>query len=218
MSAGPTSHLKVFNIISLGWNAEDLLNFMKGLQIQFKRTYHRAKLTDDKIHSNYKRGKKKEEARRKLSRETVFKHFLSVVVVFKGNQSFLPVLHPCCSAGVFLMCFTTGEFMQSSERLLGKLFWFDLERKKEKKTKYWAPQKKNHKKPQHWASFHDETCIIVFIHHATFQHYSGWVQAWFLQDSYVQWALFLFVSLQTVPNINGRYHLFNFSRWFHGWI
>lgn len=32
---------------------------MKGLQIQFKRTYHRAKLTDDKIHSNYKKKKKR---------------------------------------------------------------------------------------------------------------------------------------------------------------
>lgn len=34
---------------------------MKGLQIQFKRTYHRAKLTDDKIHSKNKEKKEKEK-------------------------------------------------------------------------------------------------------------------------------------------------------------
>lgn len=37
---------------------------MKGLQIQFKRTYHRAKLTDDKIHSNYKKKKKKKSKKK----------------------------------------------------------------------------------------------------------------------------------------------------------
>lgn len=45
---------------------------MKGLQIQFKRTYHRAKLTDDKIHSKNKekkeRKRKEKQGRRKERR------------------------------------------------------------------------------------------------------------------------------------------------------